>query len=237
MIRYPSVTDAPSVSRMISSAAAADSGAAAQIARASSNAAGIRPSRGTTRFTRPQRAASAAPMRRPVSSHSTAIGRGSRDARRSSPPASGTRPSVTSVSANSACSAATTRSAARTSSKPPPRASPLTAAMTGLPRSKNSVRPANPPGPWSASMPSPAAAAFRSQPALKNRSPAPVRIAARSAGSERSESNAAYSARLVGTSIALALGRSRVMTRTGPSARTSTGTAITLRRDAAGTGR
>jgi hypothetical protein len=232
MIRYPSATSAPSVSRMISSAAATDSGAAAQIARASSNAAGIRPSTGTTRLTRPQRAASAAPTRRPVSSHSTAIGRGSRDGRRSSPPASGTRPSVTSGSPNSACSAATTRSAARTSSKPPPSASPLTAAMTGLPRSKNSVRPANPPGPWSASTPSPA---FRSQPALKNRSPAPVRTATRSPGSARRRSKARYRAWLVGTSIALAFGRSRVMTRTGPSARAST--AITLRTGAAGTGR
>jgi hypothetical protein len=147
MIRYPSATPVPSVDRRISSAASTDSGAAAQIARASSSAAGIRPSKGTTLFTRPHRSASAAPIRRPVSSHSTAIGRGSREAKRSSPPASGTRPSVTSVSANSACEAATTRSAARTSSKPPPRARPLTAAMTGLPMSKNSVRPANPPGP------------------------------------------------------------------------------------------
>jgi hypothetical protein len=235
MIRYPSATEAPSVSRMISSAAATDSGADAQIARASSRVVGIRSAAGTTRFTNPQRAASEAPTRRPVSSHSTATGRGSRAGSRSRPPASGTRPSVASGNANSACEAATTRSAARTSSNPPPRASPFTAAMTGLPRSKNSVSPANPPGPWSASMPSPSAAALRSHPALKNRSPAPVSIATRSVGSARNRSNAAYKARLVGTSIALAFGRSSVMTRTGPSARTST--AITLHRVAAGTGR
>ena len=235
MIWYPAATEVPSVSRMISSTAATDSGAAAQIARARSSAAGIKPSKGTTRFTSPQRAASAAPTRRPVSSHSTATGRGSRVGSRSRPPASGTRPSVASGNANSACEAATTRSAARTSSNPPPRASPFTAAMTGLPRSKNSVSPANPPGPWSASMPSPSAAALRSHPALKNRSPAPVSTATRSAGSARNRSNAAYKARLAGTSIALAFGRSSVMTRTGPSARAST--AITLRRVAAGTGR
>ena len=138
---------------------------------------------GTTRLTSPHRAASAAVKRLPVSRNSTAIGRGSLVGSRSRPPASATMPSVTSVSANSACSAATTKSAARTSSKPPPKASPLTAAMTGLPMSRNSVRPANPPGPWSASALSPAAAAFRSQPAQKNFSPAPVRIPTRSAGS------------------------------------------------------
>jgi len=50
--------------------------------------------------------------------------------------------------------------------------------------------------------------------------PGPVRIAARSAGSPRSLSKARYRARLVGTSIALAFGRSRVTTSTGPSVRT-----------------
>src|SRR4029077_11950589 len=105
---------------------------------------------------------------------------------------------------------------------------PLTAAMTGLPMSKNSVMPANPPGPWSASIASPAAAAFKSQPAQKKRSPAPVRIPARSRGSRRSRSNASYSALLVATSTALALGRSRVTTSTWPSTETRTGSDVLI---------
>ena len=56
-----------------------------------------------------------------------------------------------------------------------------------------------------------------------------------SAGSVRRRSKAACRARLVATSIALAFGRSKVMTRTGPSTRAST--SITLHKDAAGTGR
>src|SRR5262249_7247533 len=84
------------------------------------------------------------------------------------------------------------------------------------------------PGAWSASMASPAAAAFRSQPAQKKRSPAPVRIPARSCGSCRSRPKASYSALLVATSTALALGRSRVTIRTWPSAETRTGSALLI---------
>src|SRR5215469_12489984 len=72
-------------------------------------------------------------------------------------------------------------------------------------------------------MPSPAAAALRSHPALKNRSPAAVRMPTRSLGSLRSRLNAAYSALLVVTSIAFAFGRSRVTTRICPSTRACTG--------------
>ncbi len=138
----------------------------------------------------PRSHASRADSGRPVSSSSTATGRGSRRGSRSTPPASGIMPSPVSGRLNSACSAATTRSAASTSSKPPPAAMPLTAAMTGLARPCSSVSPAKPPGPWSASTASPAAAALRSQPAQKNRLPAAVTIPTRRSGSLSRRANA-----------------------------------------------
>ena len=158
------------------------SGAAFTICLASSRAASGSWSGGTTRFTRPQRCASAAPMRRPVNSNSLAIARGNRLGKRSTPPESAIMPSLTSGRANSAVSAASIRSAASANSKPPPIARPLTAAITGLSSVKNSVRPAKPPGPWSASIASPATAADKSQPAEKKR-PVPVMMATRRAGS------------------------------------------------------
>ena len=82
--------------------------------------------------------------------------------------------------------------------------------------SKNSVSPANPPGPWSASTASPEAAALRSQPAQKKRSPAPVMTPVRRDASSRSRANAAYSSRLVATLTALAFGLSSVTTRVDP---------------------
>src|SRR5690348_10088502 len=132
-------------------------------------------------------------------------------------------PSPVSGRRKSACSAATTRSAASASSKPPPAAIPLTAAMTGLARSWSSVSPAKPPGPWLASVASPAAAALRSQPAQKNRPPAPVTMPTRRPGSLSSRANAAYSAWLVATSTALAGGRSSVITRVSPDGAARTG--------------
>src|SRR5690349_11180895 len=95
--------------------------------------------------------------------------------------------------------------------------------MTGLARSCSSVSPAKPPGPWLASVASPAAAALRSQPAQKNRRPAPVTKPTRRPGSFSSRANAAYSAWLVATSTALAGGRSSVITRVSPSASARTG--------------
>src|SRR5262252_2155789 len=167
--------------------------------------------------------ASAAVIGRPVSSSSTASGRGSRRGSQSTPPESGMMPSPVSGRRKSACSAATTRSAASASSKPPPAAIPLTAAMTGLARSCSSVSPAKPPGPWLALAASPAAAALRSQPAQKNRPPAPVTMPTRRPGSLSSRANAAYSAWLVATSTALAGGRSSVISSTPPDASALTG--------------
>src|SRR5215831_4081217 len=171
----------------------------------------------------PRPDASTAVIGRPVSSSSMATGRGSRRGSRSTPPESGIMPSPVSGRRNSACSAATTRSAASTSSKPSPAAIPLTAAMTGLVRPCNSVSPAKPPGPWSASTASPAAAARRSQPAQKNRPPAAVTIPARRSGSLSRRANAWYSAWLVATSTALAGGRSSMITSTPPAASALTG--------------
>ena len=72
----------PAVALAISITAPTASGAACTICWASALAAAINPSGATTWFTRPQRAASWAPMRRPVSSNSSAIARGSRCGRR-----------------------------------------------------------------------------------------------------------------------------------------------------------
>src|SRR5215469_5990302 len=171
----------------------------------------------------PRPDASAAVIGRPVSSSSMATGRGSRRGSRSTPPESGIMPSPVSGRRKSACSAATIRSAASTSSKPPPAAIPFTAAMTGLARPCSSVSPAKPPGPWSASTASPAAATRRSQPAQKNRPPAAVMIPTRRSGSLSRRANAAYSAWLVATSTALAGGRSSVISSTPPDASAWTG--------------
>lgn len=88
-----------------------------------------------------------------------AIARGRRRGRSRTPPASASIPSFISGSANSATSLATIWSAASASSRPQPSAMPFTAAMTGLSSTKNSVSPAKPPAPWSASMASPEVAA------------------------------------------------------------------------------
>src|SRR5690606_35355276 len=87
---------------------------------------------GTTRLTRPQRSASADDIGLPVRTSSIATARGMAWPMRKTPPAPAIRPRCTSGRPNSALSEATTRSLARASSVPPPRAVPLTAAMTGL---------------------------------------------------------------------------------------------------------
>src|SRR5258708_5595306 len=111
-------------------------------------------------------------------------------------------------------------SAPSTSSKPPPQAMPFTAAMIGLFRLRGWFRAPNPPTPQLAAGASPAAAAFRSQPAEKNYSPAPVRIAMRRVASSRNSLKMSFSRRLTAASMAFALGRSRVISST-PASRTS----------------
>ena len=73
----------------------------------------------------------AASMSSPVSATSRARESGSRVPSRVPPPPA-IRPRLTSGSPNRAVSAATTRSQANASSKPPPTAAPFTAAITGL---------------------------------------------------------------------------------------------------------
>src|ERR1700756_2634035 len=65
--------------------------------------------------------------------------------RRCRPPASAARPTRGSGSAKVAFSEAMMRSQASAISKPPPMATPLTAAMIGLSQSKRVVSPAKPP--------------------------------------------------------------------------------------------
>ena len=85
------------------------------------------------------------------------------------PPASAARPTRGSGKAKVAFSEAMMRSQASAISKPPPMATPLTAAMIGLSQSKREVRPAKPP----VSQPRlpPAACHFRSLPAQNALSP------------------------------------------------------------------
>jgi len=78
------------------------------------------------------------------------------------------------------------------------------------------VKPPKPPTPQSASDFWPAAAAFRSQPGEKNRSPAPVMMAILRDGSSRNSVTTALRRRLAARSMALALGRSMVISRTSP---------------------
>ena len=113
-------------------------------------------------------------MGSPVMHISKAKERGTRLANRVTPPAAATRPTLTSGIPSCACSAAVAKSQARTISRPPPRAAPLTAAMVGL-RCFRWVKPANPPcsvkilacGPSRAN-------AFKSIPEQNASSPVPV---------------------------------------------------------------
>src|SRR5882757_3385187 len=131
-------------------------------------------------------------------------------------PASGKTPTLISGSANFACSSMTMISVPRTTSNPPPQAMPLTAEIIGLLRLRGWFRPPNPPTPQSSSDFSPAAAALRSQPGEKKRSPAPVMIATLRDASSRNDVKISFSRRLAARSMAFALGRSMVTSKTSP---------------------
>src|SRR6266403_653113 len=131
-------------------------------------------------------------------------------------PASARTPTLISGSANFACSSMTMMSVPKTTSKPPPQAIPLTAEMMGLLRFRGWFKPPKPPTPQSSSDFSPAAAALRSQPGEKKRSPAPVMIAILSDASSRNEVKTPFSRRLAARSMAFALGRSMVTSRISP---------------------
>ena len=88
-------------------------------------------------------------------------------------------------------------SQARAISNPPPIATPLTAAISGLFRSKRAVMPPKPVA--GASLRSPPAAVYlRSLPALNARPPAPVMIATHRSGSAANSSNTLDSSALAG---------------------------------------
>ena len=101
------------------------------------------------------------------------------------PPAPAARPTRGSGRANVALSDATMMSQASAISKPPPMATPLTAAITGLSRSKRLARPPKPLAGWTGRLPVLACSSawyFRSLPAQKALSPAPVMMATHSSG-------------------------------------------------------
>ncbi len=92
--------------------------------------------RGTTRFTRPSRYASAAGTSSPKKNSSLAFWMPTRRASSHAPPPSGAMPRRTKISMNFDSSAATTRSQASARCMPPPAAVPLTPAMTGFSQSR-----------------------------------------------------------------------------------------------------
>ncbi len=94
----------------------------------------------------------------------------------SMPPSSGRRPTSGSGRPKLASSQATTRSQPSTISKPPPSAKPLTRAITGTLSVSRSAMPPKPPGRDAAQYSTPLRfeVFFRSAPAQKERSPAPV---------------------------------------------------------------
>ena len=107
------------------------------------------------------------------------------------------------------------RSQASAISKPPPMATPLTAAMIGLSQSKREVSPAKPP----VSQPRlpPAACHFRSLPAQNALSPAPVTIATHCSGSAEKSSNTLFSSKCASVCSALyTSGRDSVTIVIGP---------------------
>src|SRR5215204_1957054 len=146
--------------------------------------------------------------------------------RRSAPPAA-TSERLTSGMPKRAPFAATIRSQASATSKPPATAKPSTAAMIGL-RGGPWTMPAKPR--CSTNMLSPATNAFRSMPEEKPL-PAPVRMATwRSSSSSRRSSAAAIPLASAALTALRWSGRLSVMRRTPPSASVSTGSASAMRR-------
>jgi len=111
------------------------------------------------------------------------------------------RPTRGSGRAKVAFSEAMMRSQASAISKPPPIATPFTAAMIGLSQSKREVRPAKPP--LSQPRLPPAACHFRSLPAQNALSPAPVTIAIHCSGSPEKSSNTFCSSKCASVCSAL----------------------------------
>src|SRR5439155_4585236 len=193
------------------------SGPLAATLDASSTAASISWSEGTTRLTSPTAWARAASMASPVSPSSNAMASGMR-ALSVVPPPAGKSPRLTSARPNLACSAATIRSHKRASSQPPATAGPLTAATTGFgkPPRWNHVKASN-----DVSSPSPdsrsSLKARRSMPAQNALSPAPVMTTARTPSSSAAPRNDSLRALIrAGLRALRASGLLRVRTSTNP---------------------
>src|SRR5712691_2782459 len=153
---------------------------------------------------------------------SRARARPTRRTRRCVPPKPGMSPRLISGCPRRARSAATSRSQASASSRPPPSATPLRAPITGSASASTAAIASCPrrekAAPSSGAI---AAIAAMSAPAENARSPAPVSTRARSPGSPSSSRNAPRSARSVAASSAFsAAGRSSVSVAT-PSCRSS----------------
>ena len=175
-----------------------ESGEHSRISAAHRSAAGIRSASGTTSLTSPIRCASSAPKMRPVSSRPSASLNGSCRASRWTPPAPANRPTRGSGSPNRAWSAAMMMSHASASSRPPPTATPLTAAIIGFGQWKSRVMRPNGgrASPWtSPPLAVRCAVTLRSLPAENARSPDPVRIATQESGSSRKSSQISASSR------------------------------------------
>ena len=195
-----------------------ESGAQARMSASQRSTSALSSARGTTALTRPKRRASAAEIRRPVSSMPMAWREEIWRCRSTMPPSSGRRPTRASGRPNVASSAAMMRSHPKAISRPPPSAWPLTRAMTGTSSVVRSAMPPKPPGRGAAQYSRPLAPPpFISAPAEKARSPAPVSTTARMPPSASMRVQTALSSRSAPASMALSTsGRSMVTRATWP---------------------
>src|SRR5258706_6553048 len=193
-------------------------GALAAICARIASARAISSAAGTISLTRPMRCASSAPIVAPERMSCSARPLPTRRGRRCVPPPPGSNPSLTSGWPNLAVGVASLRVQAIAVSQPPPRAKPLMAATTGLPRF--SIRSSTPCPKRLDSCASKApeiASSPMSAPAMKARSPPPVRITPRTSASSRASWNAVARSAQVGVLSALStLGRSSVTYATAP---------------------
>ena len=178
-----------------------DIGEHSRIRLAQRLAASISSACGTTSLTKPSVLPSSAGTWRPVRIIPSACLRGMMRGSRCRPPASAASPTWGSGSAKIALSAAMIKSQASAISKPPPMAKPLTAAISGLSRSKRLVRPAKPEATrWRVP---PAAWYLRSLLAENALSPAPVTIPTHCSGSAAKSLNTASNSACAGECRAL----------------------------------
>src|SRR6266511_642739 len=180
-------------------AARSDSGALAAMVAASFAASSRSAAAGTTTLTSPTSRARRAPSGCAVSSSSIATRGGTSQGRGAAQGAP--RPQRASAIAKVACSAATHRSHICASRKPPPYAAPLTAAITGLAISMLAPRwgAMSAGGTWRPSD----AISFRSAPAQKAASPAPVSTSTLASGSASKRRNPSHRPAPTARSMAL----------------------------------